>query len=188
VAQREQEEKHRHRRNMVARQRANWVRVQVRAAPNVRRRRVEAEGLKPNNPGSRLEQANVGPALEVLRLEFINRSRRLLVEARQVKRAAKEKEDRAPMVSRPRRNEAARLAQPSTARHRDNRKAEKENQQKKPHRPDPNNSSVIATTAPERKFRSRFCCSGVCVKRQALAVASASTIIQRSARRLAQRL
>jgi hypothetical protein len=65
------------------------------------------------------------------------------------------------MVSRLRRNSAssrssgsrvARLLQPITARHRDSRKAERLNNQKKRHRHGHNNFGAIITAAPEEKI------------------------------------
>jgi len=131
------------------------LQLPVKAVPNAFRRRAGAEDLNLNG-SVRLRlpvQVNMSSAAEVHRLQFIDRSRRRRVVGRRVRRAAQKREDRVPIVSR-RRNEVARLLQPSAAR--DNRKVEEENQRKKPQRPDPNNPSVIAMAAPERKFWSRF--------------------------------
>jgi hypothetical protein len=70
-----------------------------------------------------------------------------------VKRAAKENETRVHTTSSRRSNAVARLLEPSTG---NSRKAERGNLKKEHRRPDPNNPSIIAMTAPERKFRSRF--------------------------------
>jgi hypothetical protein len=90
-------------------------------------------------------------AAEVNRLDFVSRSLRRLVEDLRIKRAVKEKECRALMLSRRRRhNEVGPLPKPSVARHRDNPNAERENQRKKHHRPGCGNfSDVIIAAAPE---------------------------------------
>ena len=69
----------------------------------------------------------MGNAAEVNRLDLVNQSLRRLVEDLQIKRAVKKKECRAFMLSRRRRRN-------EVARHRDNRKVERENQRKKHHR------------------------------------------------------
>jgi hypothetical protein len=73
---------------------------------NTFRRRVAAEDVRRNNLGlSPVVQANVRLVPEVSRLEFIKRSRRLLVVGRlRAKRAAKDNPDRACIISRPRRS------------------------------------------------------------------------------------
>jgi hypothetical protein len=91
------------------------------------RRRVAAEDLSLNSPGRSLAQVNVVRALEVRRLERVNRLRHDLVGGQRVKRAAQEKEDRVLVVSR--RNKVARLPQANAAR--DSPKAERKSRQKK---------------------------------------------------------
>ena len=108
-----------------------------------------------------LAQVKVSSVVEVGRLDSVNRSRRLLVAEPRVKRAAKEKECRALMVSRLRHNspssrsrrssgnEAPRLPQPITARHKDSQKAGRRDNQKKRHRHGHNNFGAITPAAPE---------------------------------------
>ena len=131
-----------------------------------------------------LAQLNMSNVAEVRHLDFVNRSRRLLVAEPQVRRAAKEKECRALMVSRLRHNstrsrsrrssssKVARLPQPITARATGSRKVETRNNQKKRHRHGHNNFGAITPAAPEREtpeplFLERASsCSGVCVRRR----------------------
>ena len=130
-------------------------------------------------------------AAEVRRLDFVNTLRRRLRAGRlRVNLAAQARDNRARMVNRLRRNstssssEAARLPQPITARDKGSRKVGRRNHQKKRHRHGRNNFGAITPAAPEREnsgaaffvrrhFGAR--CSGVCVKRRALAGASAAT-------------
>ena len=102
----------------------------------------------------------MGNVAAVRRLDFVNRSRRRLVAEPRVKRAAKEKECRALMVSRLRHNstssrssgsEVARLPQPITARDKGSRKVGRKNNQKKRHRHGHNNFGAITPAAPERE-------------------------------------
>jgi hypothetical protein len=132
--------------------------MQGRAGQGRFRHRIANEDPSVSDSAHRLRaQVNMSRVAEVRLLEFINRSPRRLVEDLRVKRAAKEKECRA--LSRLRQSEVvARLAQPGTGR--DNRKGERKSQQKKHRRQGRNTSRVIAMTAPERKFRSRFFAHG----------------------------
>ena len=110
-----------------------------------------------------LAQLNISSVAEVRHLDFINRSRRLLVAEPRVRRAAKEKECRALMVSRLRHNSTrsrrrssssstvARLPQPITARATGNRKVETRDNQRKRHRHGRNNFGAITPAAPERE-------------------------------------
>ena len=89
-----------------------------------------------------LAQMKVSSVVEVGRLDSVNRSRRLLVAEPRVRRAAKEKECMALMVSRLRHSTSsrssgspvARLPQPITARDTGSRKVERRDNQKKRHR------------------------------------------------------
>jgi len=104
-----------------------------------------------------LAQVKVSSVVEVGRLDSVNRSRRLLVAEPRVRRAAKEKECRALMVSRLRHSTSsrssgspvARLPQPITARHKDSQKAGRRDNQKKRHRHGHNNFGAITPAAPE---------------------------------------
>jgi len=108
-----------------------------------------------------LAQLNISSVAEVRHLDFINRSRRLLVAEPRVRRAAKEKEIRALMVSRLRHNSTrsrrrssstvAHLPQPITARATGNRKVETRDNQRKRHRHGRNNFGAITPAAPERE-------------------------------------
>jgi hypothetical protein len=111
-----------------------------------------------------LAQLNMSSVAEVRHLDFINRSRRLLVAEPRVRRAAKEKECRALMVSRLRHNSTrsrrrrrssstvARLPQPITARRKDSRKAGRRDHQKKRLRQGRVNFGAITPAASERKI------------------------------------
>jgi hypothetical protein len=92
-------------------------------------------------------QVNVVRALEVRRLECVNRSRHHLVEGQRVKRAAQEGEDRVRVVSSRRPNKVARLPQANAGR--DSRKAARKSRPKKHHRQGLNNFVAITPTAPE---------------------------------------
>ena len=105
-------------------------------------------------------QVNTGNAEPVRHLDFGNRSRRLLVAAPRVRRAAKEKECRTLTLSRLRHNstsssssgsKVARLPQPITARATGNRKVETRDNQKKRHRHGRNNFGAITPAAQERE-------------------------------------
>jgi len=180
----EQREQHRrqlsrvHRRNsksVVASQRDGPVRNQVpaRVEQGKFRRRVTSKDLSVTG-SARLRlpaQMNVNSAAEVHRLDFIGRPRLRLVADQQVKHAAREKERRAPMVSRRNSNnnnnnsssgdnnsnssnsskEVARLPQPITASDRVSRKVGRRGNQKKRHRQGSNNFVAITTAAPERE-------------------------------------
>jgi hypothetical protein len=109
-----------------------------------------------------LAQLNMSSVAEVRHLDFINRSRRLLVAEPRVRRAAKEKECRALTVSRLRHNNTrsrrrsssstvARLPQPITARRKDSRKAGRRDHQKKRLRQGRVNFGAITPAASERK-------------------------------------
>jgi hypothetical protein len=175
----EQREQHRrqlsrvHRRNsksVVASQRDGPVRNQVpaRVEQGKFRRRVTSKDLSVSG-SARLRlpaQMNVNSAAEVHRLDFIGRPRLRLVADQQVKHAAREKERRAPMVSRRNNNnsnnnnnsgdnnsnsskEVARLPQPITASDRVSRKVGRRGNQKKRHRQGSNNFVAITPAAPE---------------------------------------
>jgi hypothetical protein len=163
----EQREQHRrqlsrvHRRNsksVVASQRDGPVRNQVpaRVEQGKFRRRVTSKDLSVSGSARLrlLAQMNVNSAAEVHRLDFIGRPRLRLVADQQVKHAAREKERRAPMVSRRNNNnsnskEVARLPQPITASDRVSRKVGRRGNQKKRHRQGSNNFVAITPAAPE---------------------------------------
>jgi hypothetical protein len=152
---------------VVASQRDGPVRNQVpaRVEQGKFRRRVTSKDLSVSG-SARLRlpaQMNVNSAAEVHRLDFIGRPRLRLVADQQVKHAAREKERRAPMVSRRRNNnnnnnnssssskEVARLPQPITNSDRVSRKVGRRGNQKKRHRQGSNNFVAITTAAPERE-------------------------------------
>jgi hypothetical protein len=147
--------------NAVASQHDDQLRNQIGVDRNKFRRRSASEDLSVNDSGRRRPWVapNVSSVAE-LRQKFGNRSRNLVVEDRQVKHAAKEKEYKVPMVSRRissssgssgSSSEAARLAQPSADRRkgRGSRKAGKRGHQKKRHRHAHNNFGAITPVAPE---------------------------------------
>ena len=91
-------------------------------------------------------QPTINNVAEVRRLEFGNRSTPL-IEARLCrKRAVRDNEVRAVMVSRHSSSVVARLRVPSTGKGKDNRKAERRRGQKKRHRHGRNNFSVTNTS------------------------------------------
>ena len=116
-------------------------------------------------------QVDVSSVGEVRHPDSINQSPRNQLGDLRVKHAAKEKECRAPMVSRPRHNssrssEASRLLQPITARDTGSRKVERRNNQKKRHRQVSNNFVAIKSAAPEREQTNHnrievFLCDGL---------------------------
>ena len=154
---------------MVASQRDDQVRSQIprMAGQDRLRRRVTREDWSVSGSARRhlwaqLNISNVEPARQ---RDFGNRSRRLLVAEPRVRRAAKEKECRALMVSRLRHNSAssrssgrkvARLPQPIKARPTDSRKLENKKQKNQHPRRGHNNFGAITPAAPEAKLRSRF--------------------------------
>ena len=170
----EQREQHRgqlsrvHRRssnNMVASQRDDQVRSQIprMVGQDRLRRRVTREDSSVSGSARRRlwAQLNISNVEPVRHLDFGNRSRRLLVAEPRVRRAAKEKECRALMVSRLRHNSTssrssgstvARLPQPITARHTGSRKVGNKKQPKdqRPRRGH-NNFGAITPAAPERE-------------------------------------
>ena len=147
VHPREQGEQRRHCRNAVSRRSGGWAKRQILVRGlNGIRRRVAAEHLNASGSVRRglREQAKVSSAAEVRPLDFVNRSPRHLVADPPVKHASREKEPRVLMASRLRHNEeVARLAKLSAAKHRDNRKAERESRRKKLHRPDNSSSDDL---------------------------------------------
>ena len=148
--------------NMVARQQDNEARSKLQGKVNRIRHRVTINVY--DSARRRLwPQVNTGNAAVVSRLDFGNRSRRLLAAEPRVRRAANEKKCRALTLSRLRHNStssrstAAPRPQPITARDKGNRKVERRDNQKKRHRHGRNNFGAITPAAPEvRKFRSRF--------------------------------
>ena len=76
-----------------------------------------------------------------------------------MKRAADKKDRKAFKGSRPN-NEVARLSQRNAARHRDSRRAARENRKKERHRRGHNSFDAIVVATRNRKFRSRLFCSG----------------------------
>ena len=148
---------HRRSQNVVARRHDNEVRSKVRGKVNRIRHRVTMNVY--GSARRRLwPQVNTGNAAAVSRLDFINRLPRHPVAERRVRRAAKEKECRALMVSRLRHNstssrssgpKVARLPQPITARATDSRKVDRRDNQRKRHRQVRNNFGAITPAAPE---------------------------------------
>ena len=156
---------------MVASQRDDQVRSQIprMVGQDRLRRRVTREDLSVSGSARRhlWAQLNISNVEPVRHLDFVNRSRRRPVAEPRVKRAAKEKECRALMVSRLRRNSAssrssgrkvARLPQPITARATGSRKVENKKQKNQHPRRGHNNFGAITPAAPDEKLRSRFCC------------------------------
>ena len=121
------------------------------------RRRAGTEDLSVSG-SARLRlpaQVDVSSAAEV-HPDFINRSPRHQLGDLRVKHAAKEKECRAPMVSRRRHdssrsNEASRLPHPIMGRDRRSRKVGRKDNQNKRHRQGSNNFVAITAAAPERE-------------------------------------
>ena len=160
---------------MVASQRDDQGRSQVpaRVEQGSFRRRGGTEDLS-DNDSARLRlpaQVKVSNVAGVRHPDFINRSPRHQLGDLRVKHAAKEKECRAPMVSRRRHNssrssEASRLPQPITARDRGSRKVGRKDNQNKRHRQGSNNFVAITAAAPEREQTNHnrievFLCGGL---------------------------
>jgi hypothetical protein len=141
------------------------------------RRRVASEYLNVNGSARRRlpAQVNVSSVAEVRRPDFVNRARPRQVADLRAKRAVAEKEHRAHMVNRLRRqpvepvkraakekecrarslgrssNEVAHLRVPSAARVRSSQKVEEREHQKKRHRQGRDNFIAITAAAPERE-------------------------------------
>ena len=154
---------------MVASQRDDQVRSQIprMAGQDRLRRRVTREDLSVSGSARRhlWAQLNISNVEPVRQREFGNRSPRLPVAEPRVRRAAKEKECRALMVSRLRHNSAssrssgrkvARLPQPIKARPTGSRKLENKKQKNQHPRRGHNNFGAITPAAPDEKLRSRF--------------------------------
>ena len=137
------------------------------------RRRGGTEDLS-GNDSARLRlpaQVNVSSVAEVHRRDFINQSPRHQLGDLRVKHAAKEKECRAPMVSRRRHNssrsnEASRLPQSIMGRDRGSRKVGRKDNQNKRHRQGSNNFVAIIPAAQEREQTNHnrievFLCDGL---------------------------
>jgi hypothetical protein len=180
----------RHSRNVVGRQREKWARSQVPARLDQAksRRRDATKDLSVNDSARRRlpTQVKVSSVAEVGRLESVSRSRHRPVAVLQVKHAAKEKERRAPMVSRPSRvaglrvkrapqekecrvrrlnnnnssssNDSSRSSEVAhlPARGRGNRKVERREHQKKRHRQGRGDLSQSHQRLRNEKGRSRF--------------------------------
>ena len=177
--------------NAVASQRDDQVTNQIGVDRNKFRRRNASENLSVNDSGRRRPwvELNVSSVAE-LRQKFGNRSRNRVVADLQVKQAAKEKEYRAPMVSRrsssssasnntssgnsnksnggssSNSNEAARLAQASADRRKGSRKADIKDNPDKRRLPGSNNFGAITPAAPECEHANHnrigaFLCDGL---------------------------
>ena len=154
---------------MVGRQRDGQPRSQIprRAVQDRPRRRATAEDLSVSD-SARLHlwaQLNVSNVELVRQPEFGNRSPRLLVAEPRMRRASKEKECRARVISsllhdnpssRSSASKVARLPQSITARHKDSQKAGSRDNQKKRHRHGHNNFGAITPAAPEVKTPEPF--------------------------------
>ena len=132
------------------------------------RRRVTAEDLSVSGSARRhlRAQPNISNVEPARQREFGNRSPRLPVGEPRMRRASKEKECRALMVSRLRHNSAssrssgrkvARPPQPIKAKPTGSRKLENKKQKNQPPCRGHNNFGAITPAAPDAKFRSRFC-------------------------------
>ena len=200
---------------MAGHRRANWVRVQVRVRVVLRifRRSVAVEDPSVSDSALRHRQARVHTSVVSQNsdhnLRFASQSRRRLPARLLVKRAAREKEGKAPMVNLVARHQEVerplQASQPevehlprqaSAARNSHN--TERSNQRKERRRLGHNNSgSIICSGSGKENFRSRFFCesadrcSGSCVSCNSIKFAGdtpASTAILRSAPRSTQRL
>jgi hypothetical protein len=159
---------------MVASQRDDQRRSQVpaRVEQGNLRRRAGTEDLSVSG-SARLRlpaQVNVGSLAELHRRDFINQSPRHQLGDLQVKHEAKEKECRAPMVSRrchnSSRSNEARLPQLIMGRDRGSRKVGRKDNQNKRHRQGSNNFVAITAAAPEREQTNHnrievFLCDGL---------------------------
>ena len=154
---------------MVASQRDDQVRSQIprMAGQDRLRRRVTREDLSVSGSARRhlWAQLNISNVEPVRHLDFGNRSPRLPVAEPRVRRAAKEKECRALMVSRLRHNSAssrssgrkvARLPQRIKARPTGSRKVENKKQKNQHPCRGHNSFGAITPAAPDVKLRSRF--------------------------------
>jgi len=151
---------------MAGHRRANWVKVQVRVRVVLRifRRSVAVEDPSVSDSARRRQQARMrmsGAAQNSDRnLRFASQSRRHPLAHLRVKRAAREKERKAPMVNLPgHHQEVERRLQPNGAQRSHN--TERSNQRKERRRQGHNNSgSIICSGSGKENFRSRFFCNG----------------------------
>lgn len=188
---------------MAGHRRANWVRVQVRVRVVLRifRRKVTAGDPELSDSALRHRRARLQPSVvsqnSAHNLRFASRSRRRLSARLLVKREARKKEGKAPMVNLAgHHQEVERRLQPNAAQRSHN--TERSNQRKERRRPGHNNSgSIICSGSGKENFRSRFLCesadhcSGSCVSCNSIKFAGdtpASTVTPRSAPRSTQRL
>ena len=159
---------------MAGHRRASWARVQVRVRVVLRifRRSVAVEDPSVSDSARRRQQARMrmsGAAQNSDRnLRFASQSRRHPLAHLRVKRAAREKERKAPMVNLPGHHQEVerplQASQPevehlprqaSAARNSHN--TERSNQRKERRRPGHNNSgSIICSGSGKENFRSRF--------------------------------
>jgi hypothetical protein len=148
---------HRHRENLVDRQKVDRARDRLRAALVLATFRHKAAQEDPKSEPALLlrlrAQVSTNVAAGSDHQQRV-RPRRLPVRFRGRREARREKEVKRLMVSRAARQKVARPPEPSATK--DNPKVEKENRQKNLHRPDPKNSSVIAMMAPEREVPEPF--------------------------------
>jgi len=199
---------------MAGHRRAGWAKVQVRVRVVLRifRRSVAVEDPSVSDSARRRQQARVRMSIAAQNsdrnLRFASQSRRLPARLL-VKRAAREKEGKAPMVNLVARHQEVerplQASQPevehlprqaSAARNSHN--TERSNLRKERRRPGHNNSgSIICSGSGKENFRSRFFCesanrcSGSCVSCNSIKFAGdtpASTAIPQSAPRSTQRL
>ena len=195
--------------------RASWAKVQVRVRVVLRifRRSVAVEDPSVSDSARRRQQARVRMSIAAQNrdrnLRFASQPRRRLLAHLRVKRAAREKEGKAPMVNlvgHHQEVERRLLAGQPGVEHlvpppraaRDSQSTERSNQRKERRRLGHNNSgSIICSGSGKENFRSRFFCesadrcSGSCVSCNSIKFAGdtpASTAILQSAPRSTQRL
>lgn len=160
---------------MAGHRRASWAKVQVRVRVVLRifRRSVAVEDPSVSDSARRRQQARAPMSIAAQNsgrnLRFASQSRRHPLAHLRVKRAAREKEGKAPMVNLPGHHhqevERRLLAGQPGVEHlprgpsaaQDNQSTERSNQRKERRRQDHNNSgSIICSGSGKKNFRSRF--------------------------------
>jgi len=161
--------------------------IQCVVAWNRRRSKVTSKLLRLSSSARRRpwERVNRANLVEAHHQKPVSRWRLRPAECIQMKRAPNEKEcsNRAVKLSRRSRpsancssnnNEAARLRQPITARDTGSLKPDIKDNHDQRRRRGSNNFGAMTPAAPEHTPRSRFVCSGVCVKRRPMTYSSSA--------------
>ncbi|HZD09278.1 MAG TPA: hypothetical protein VE176_13570, partial [Candidatus Limnocylindrales bacterium] len=152
----------RRRRNVASHRHVSWARVHLQGqavVPKMFRRRVAEKDLNVKESAPRHQQRErVQMSVAALsvgrRRKFVSLVASRLRAVLPAKRAAPEKEGKAPMLNLVAHRVVDRLRQRSTARQ--SQRVERKSPKEERHRQGHNNSGVIFTAAPEQKLRSRF--------------------------------